>query len=76
LFWARATLVFLVEVIAAAPPVFAFIALTQYTWGLEPGRRDPVRIRHLWDPWLTPGLALAAGLALLALLGGVVSLPL
>jgi hypothetical protein len=74
--FAIGTLVFLVEVIAAAPPVFAFIALTQYTWGLEPGRRDPVRIRHLWDPWLTPGLALAAGLALLALLGGVVSLPL
>ncbi len=73
--FAIGTLVFLVEVIAAAPPVFAFIALTHYTWGLEAGRQDPVRIRHLWDPWLTPGLALAAALALLALVGGVVSLP-
>jgi hypothetical protein len=72
--FAIGTLVFLVEVIAAAPPVFAFIALTHYTWGLEAGRQDPVRIRHLWDPWVTPGLALAAALALLALLGGVVSL--
>ncbi len=74
--FAIGTLVFLVEVIAAAPPVFAFIALTHYTWGLEAGRRDPVRVRHTWDPWMTPGLALAAGLALLALIGGVVSLPL
>ena len=74
--FAIGTLVFLVEVIAAAPPVFAFMALTQYTWGLEPGRQDPVRIRHLWDPWVTPGLALAAAVALLALLGGVVSLSL
>ena len=72
--FAIGTLVFLVEVIAAAPPVFAFMALTHYTWGLEAGRQDPVRIRHLWDPWMTPGLALAAGLALLALLGGVASL--
>ena len=74
--FAIGTLVFLVEVIAAAPPVFAFIALTHYTWGLEAGRQDPVRGRRPWDPWMTPGLALAAGLALLALVGGVVSLPL
>ena len=73
--FAIGTLVFLVEVIAAAPPVFAFIALTHYTWGLEAGRQDPVRVRHLWDPWITPGLALAAALALLALVCGVVSLP-
>lgn len=72
--FAIGTLVFLVEAIAAAPPVYAFIALTHYTWGLEAGRRDPVRVRHAWDPWLTPGLALVALLALLALLGGVMSL--
>ena len=73
--FAMGTLVFLVEAIAAAPPVYAFIALTHYTWGLEAGRQDPVRVRHTWDPWVTPGLALVALLALLALLGGVMSLP-
>jgi len=73
--FAIGTLVFLVEAIAAAPPVFAFIALTHYTWGLEQGRRDPVPVRHFWDPWVTPGLAVAAGVALLALVGGVLSLP-
>jgi hypothetical protein len=72
--FAMGTLVFLVEAIAAAPPVYAFIALTHYTWGLEAGRQDPVRVRHAWDPWVTPGLALVALLALLALLGGVMSL--
>lgn len=75
LVFAIGTLVFLVEAIAAAPPVFAFMALTHYTWGLEPGRQDPVKVRHAWDPWVTPGLALAAVVALLALVGGVVSLP-
>ena len=73
--FAMGTLVFLVKAIAAAPPVYAFIALTHYTWGLEAGRQDPVRVRHTWDPWVTPGLALVALLALLALLGGVMSLP-
>jgi len=73
--FAIGTLVFLVEAIAAAPPVFAFIALTHYTWGLEEGRRDPVPVRHFWNPWVTPGLAVAAGVALLALVGGVLSLP-
>ena len=72
--FAIGTLVFLVEAIAAAPPVFAFIALTHYTWGLEQGRRDPVPVRHFWDPWVTLGLALAAAVALLALVGGVLSL--
>ncbi len=72
--FAIGTLVFLVEAIAAAPPVYAFIALTQYTFGLEAGRQSPVRLRHSWDPWLTPGLALVAFLAMLALLGGVLSL--
>jgi hypothetical protein len=73
--FAMGTLVFLVEAIAAAPPVFAFMALTQYTWGLEAGRRAPVKVHHAWDPWLTPGLALVAIIALAALLGGVASLP-
>jgi len=73
--FAMGTLVFLVEVIAAAPPVFAFIALTHYTWGLEPGRQDPVQVHHAWDPWVTPGLALTAILALVALVAGVVSIP-
>ena len=73
--FAMGTLVFLVEAIAAAPPVFAFMALTQYTWGLEAGRRAPVKVRHAWDPWVTPGLALTAIVALAALLGGVASLP-
>jgi hypothetical protein len=75
LVFAMGTLVFLVEVIAAAPPVFAFIALTHYTRGLDAGRLDPVQIRFTWDPWVTPGLAFAAVIALLALLGGVLSLP-
>ncbi len=73
--FAIGTLVFLVEAIAAAPPVFAFMALTHYTWGLEPGRQDPVKVHHAWDPWVTPGLALAAVVALLALVAGVASLP-
>ncbi len=73
--FAMGTLVFLVEAIAAAPPVFAFMALTQYTWGLEAGRQAPVKVHHAWDPWLTPGLALTAIVALAALLGGVASLP-
>ena len=72
--FAMGTLVFLVEAIAAAPPVFAFMALTQYTWGLEAGRRAPVKVHHAWDPWLTPGLAITAIVALAALLGGVASL--
>ena len=48
--FAMGTLVFLVEAIAAAPPVYAFVALTHYTWGLEAGRQDPVRVRHAWEP--------------------------
>ena len=73
--FAVGTLVFLVEAIAAAPPVFAFMALTQYTWGLEAGRRAAVKVHHAWDPWLTPGLAITAIVALAAMLGGVASLP-
>jgi hypothetical protein len=75
LVFALGTLVFLVEAIAAAPAVYAFAALTHYTGGLELGRRAPLAARRLWQPWFTPGLAIAAAWALLALLGGVASLP-
>ena len=68
------TLTFLVEAIAAAPAVHAFEALTHYTHGLEVGRRNPVRGTRIWNPWLTPGLALCAGVALLALVAGLLSL--
>lgn len=76
LVFAMGTLTFLVEAIAAAPAVYAFAALTHYTRGLEIGRREPLPVRRAWDPWVTPGLAIGAAIALLALLGGVVSLPL
>jgi len=68
------TLTFLVEAIAAAPAVHAFEALTHYTHGLEAGRRNPVRGTRIWNPWLTPGLALCAAVALLALVAGLLSL--
>ena len=74
LVFALGTLTFLVEAIAAAPAVHAFAALTHYTHGLEVGRREPVRGRHLWDPWVTPGLAAAAILGLLVMIGGVATL--
>lgn len=74
LVFALGTLTFLVEAIAAAPAVHAFAALTHYTHGLEVGRQQPVRGRRLWDPWVTPGLALMALLALVSLIGGVLSL--
>jgi hypothetical protein len=74
LVFALGTLTFLVEAIAAAPAVHAFAALTHYTHGLEVGRREPVAGRHLWDPWVTPGLAIVAVLGLLAMVGGVASL--
>jgi hypothetical protein len=74
LVFAYGTLVLLVEAIAAAPAVHAFVALTHYTGGLELGRRAPLPIRRPWDPWFTPGLAAAAAVALGALLGGVLSL--
>lgn len=73
--FAVGTLTFLVEAIAAAPAVHAFEALTQYTGGLEVGRREPVVGTRLWNPWVTPGLALAGIIALLALLGGMLSFP-
>ena len=74
LVFALGTLTFLVEAIAAAPAVHAFAALTHYTHGLEVGRREPVRGRHLWDPWVTPGLAAVSVLGLLILVGGVASI--
>jgi hypothetical protein len=74
LVFALGTLTFLVEAIAAAPAVHAFAALTHYTHGLEVGRRQPVRGRHLWDPWMTPGLAAAAILGLLVMIGAVATL--
>lgn len=74
LVFALGTLTFLVEAIAAAPAVYAFAALTHYTRGLELGRREPLPVRRLWDPYLTPGLAMGAAIALFALLGGILSL--
>ena len=74
LVFALGTLQFLVEAIAAAPAVHAFEALTHYTAGLEVGRREPLAIRHWWDPWFTPGLTLCAAIALTALVFGVLTL--
>lgn len=76
LVFALGTLTFLVEAIAAAPAVYAFAALTHYTRGLEIGRLTPLRVRHAWDPYVTPGLAIGAAVALIALVGGIASLPL
>ncbi len=73
LVFALGTLVFLVEAIAAAPAVHAFAALTHYTHGLELGRRSPLAVRHAWQPWITPGLAVIAGISLVALAGGVIA---
>jgi hypothetical protein len=72
--FAFGTLQFLVEAIAAAPAVHAFEALTHYTGGLELGRREPLPIRHWWDPWFTPGLALTSAAAVACLVLGVLSL--
>jgi hypothetical protein len=73
--FALGTLTFLVEAIAAAPAVYAFAALTHYTRGLEIGRRQPLSVRHAWDPYVTPGLAIGSAIGLLALLAGIASLP-
>jgi hypothetical protein len=75
LVFALGTLVFLVEAIAAAPAVHAFAALTHYTHGLQAGRDAPVRGNGPGAPWLTRGLAIGAGVALLALVAGVLALP-
>jgi hypothetical protein len=73
--FALGTLTFIVEAIAEAPAVYAFTALTHYTRGLEVGRREPLRVDHVWDPYITPGLAIGGAIALLALLAGIGSLP-
>lgn len=75
LVFALGTLTFIVEAIAAAPAVHAFAALTHYTRGLQDGRDRPVAGRSLFSPWVTPGLAVAAAVAMLALIGAVVTLP-
>lgn len=75
LVFAYGTLMLLTEAIAAAPAVHAFVALTHYTAGLEQGRREPLPIRHLWEPWITPGLCATAALGLAALLLGLASMP-
>jgi hypothetical protein len=74
LVFAIGTLTFLVEAIAAAPAVYAFAALTHYTHGLELGRSAPLPVRRFWEPFVTPGLALGAVVALLALVGGIAAL--
>jgi hypothetical protein len=75
LVFALGTLTFVVEAIAAAPAVHAFAALTHYTRGLQDGRDRPVAGRSLISPWLTPGMVLVAIVALLALVGAVLTLP-
>jgi hypothetical protein len=75
LVFALGTLTFLVEAIAAAPAVHAFAALTHYTRGLQDGRDRPVAGRSLFSPWLTPGMALVAIVAVLAMIGAVLTLP-
>jgi hypothetical protein len=75
LVFALGTLTFLVEAIAAAPAVHAFAALTHYTNGLQDGRDRPVPGTSLLSPWVTPGLALTALVALVAVVGAVLSLP-
>lgn len=75
LVFALGTLTFVVEAIAAAPAVHAFAALTHYTRGLQDGRDRPVAGRSLVSPWLTPGMALLAVIALLCLVGAVLTLP-
>jgi hypothetical protein len=73
--FAFGTLLFLVDAISAAPAVYAFEALTHYTHGLQVGRDRPARGRTIFSPWLTPGLAVAAGVGLLLVVAGIVGLP-
>lgn len=72
--FAFGTLVFLAEAVAASPAVHAFASLTHYTHGLEIGREKPVDVRRAWAPWLTPGLAAGAVIAVLALVGGITAI--
>jgi hypothetical protein len=75
LVFAFGTLLFLVDAISAAPAVYAFEALTHYTHGLQVGRDRPAGGRTIFSPWLTPGLAVAAGVGLLLVVAGIVGLP-
>ena len=72
--FAFGTLVFLAEAVAASPAVHAFASLTYYTHGLEIGREKPVDVRRVWAPWTTPGLAIGAVIAVLALVGGILAI--
>ena len=74
LVFAFGTLLFLVEAITAAPAVYAFEALTHYTHGLQAGRDRPAGGKTIFSPWLTPGLAVAAVVGLLLVVGGLVGL--
>lgn len=75
LVFALGTLTFLVAAIAAAPAVYSFAALTHYTHGLEFGRRAPLAVRRLWDPWLTRPMAIGIIVAFGSLVLGVLTLP-
>jgi hypothetical protein len=66
---------FLGEALAAAPQVHAFIALTYYTRGLETGRRSPLPVRHVWDPFVSRPLAIAIALGWLLLFSGLGAFP-
>ena len=74
LVFAFGTLLFLVEAITAAPAVYAFEALTLYTHGLKDGRDRPAGGATIFSPWLTPGLALAAVVGVLVVVGGIAGL--
>ena len=74
LVFAFGTLLFLVEAITAAPAVYAFEALTHYTHGLQAGRDRPAGGATIFSPWLTPGLAVAAVVGVLLVVGGIVGL--
>jgi hypothetical protein len=74
LVFAFGTLLFLVEAITAAPAVYAFEALTHYTHGLQVGRDRPARGGTIFSPWMTPGLATAAVVGLLLMVGGIAGL--
>jgi hypothetical protein len=73
--FAFGTLLFLVEAITAAPAVYAFVALTHYTHGLEVGRDTPAGGSTIWSPWVTPGLAWTAAIGLLVVAIAILGLP-
>lgn len=71
LVFAFGTLLFLVEAITAAPAVYAFIALTRYTRGLQVGRVAKAGPARPWNPWISPGMALGITLAVVSLVAGL-----